>query len=227
MKTQPKQIARLEGTLKRAADAVTLLTGTGAYTVTSSMGGSAGAGSDSAAGVFTASPQNKAVLVRRDTGKAVETAAGLRIFGRITIALTVFTLTLYVSDGAGGETAYTPVGGDALNNVHVDMIYGEVIPWEQKLPSQIVNALDSLDDTDVFSDPNSHVKQIDPFLTPTASQTSFTLTQTPKAGSVQMFINGLMQKPTVDFTVSGSTVTFNAVDHSIATTDVVHFAYDR
>lgn len=225
MKMDPKQINRLQGTLKRASDAVTLLTGTGAYTVTPSMGGSTGGGNDTTAGVLTASPQNKAVLIRRDNGRAVEKADGTRIYGRITFAATVFTLTLYTSDGAGGETAYTPVAGDALNNVHVDIIYGEVVQWTAVLPTQIVNALDSLDEVNI--DPNSHVKQIDPFLTPTANQTSFTLSQTPKVGSVLMFINGVMQKPTVDYTVSGSTVTYTAADYAIATTDVVHFAYDR
>ncbi len=225
MQFDPKQIKRLEGTLKRAATAATLLTGTGTYTVTSSMGGSASGGNDTTAGVFTASPQNKVVLIRRDNGRAVEKADGTRIFGRITFATSVFTLTLYVSDGAGGETAYSPVAGDALNNVAIDIIYGEVVKWESRLPTQAVNALDGLDDVSI--DPNSHVKQIDPFLTPTAAQTSFALSQTPKAGSVLMFINGQMQKPTTDFTVSGSTVTYTAADYAIATTDVVYFAYDR
>jgi hypothetical protein len=225
MKFDPKQIGRLEGTLKRAATAATLLTGTGVYTVTASMGGSPSGGSDSAAGVFTTSPLNRAVLVRRDNGRAVERADGTRIFGRITFAATVFSLTLYVSDGAGGETAYVPVAGDGLNNVAIDMIYGECVKWEARLPTQVVNALDGLDDVSI--DPNSHVGQIDPFLAPTAGQTAFPLSQTPKAGSVMMFINGQLQKPGTDFTVAGATLTYLAVDYAIAVTDAVHIAYDR
>lgn len=224
MKFQPKQISRLQGVNRRASDAVTVLTGTGTYNVTSSMGGSTGAGTDSAAGVITASPKNKTVLVRRDTGAAVEKANGTRIFGRITFAASVFTLGLFVSDGAGGETAYSPVAGDNLNNVHLDVIYSEVVAWENVLPTDIANGLDGLDEVNV--DPNSHTKQIDPF-TPTAAQTAFTLTQTPKAGSVLMFINGQMQKPTTDFTVAGAAVTYTAVDYALAVTDSVHFAYDR
>ena len=225
MKFDPKQINRLEPTLKRRADAVTLLTGSSAYVVTPSMGGSPSGGNDTTAGVFTASPQNKVTLIRRDNGRAVEKADGTRITGRTTFAATVFTLTLYVSDGAGGETVYAPVAGDALNNVHLDIIYGEVVKWESRLPTDIVNALDGLDDVSI--DPNSHQKQIDSFLAPAANQTAFALTLTPKAGSVMMFINGQMQAPTTDFTVAGSAVTYNAVDYAIATTDRVHFAYDR
>lgn len=224
MKFDPKQINRLQGTNKRASDAATILTGTGAYTVTPSMGGSGGGGTDTAVGVITAAPKNRVVLMRRDNGRALEKADGTRIYGRVTFAATVFTLTLYVSDGAGGETAYVPVAGDALNNVHVDMIYTEIVPWQSILPTDAFNNLDGLDDVSV--DPNSHTRQIDPFV-PTASQTAFVLTQTPKVGSVEMFINGALQKPTTDYTVAGANVTYNAVDFALATTDIVHFAYDR
>ena len=224
MKMDPKQIRRFEGTLRRRANAATLLTGTGAYTVTASMGGSGAGGNDTTAGVFTTSPNNRTVLVRRDNGRAVEKADGTRIFGRITFAATVFTLTLYVSDGAGAETAYTPVAGDGLNNVAIDIIYGETVQWESRLPTDAVNALDGLDDVSI--DPNSHIKQIDPF-TPTAAQTAFNLTQTPKAGSVQMFINGQMQRPTTDYTVAGSTLTYTEADYQLSTTDRVLIAYDR
>lgn len=224
MKFDPKQIKRFEGTLRRRTNAATLLTGMGTYVVTTSMAGSAAGGNDTTAGVFTTNPTNRTTVVRRDNGRAVEKADGTRIFGRITFAATVFTLTLYISDGAGAETAYVPVAGDGLNNIAVDIIYGETVPWESRNPTDAVNALDGLDDVSI--DPNSHVQQIDPF-TPTAAQTAFALTQTPKVGSVLMFINGQMQRPTTDYTVAGSSLTYTAVDYALATTDNVLIAYDR
>ena len=224
MKMDPKQIKRFEGTLRRRTNAATLLTNTGTYTVTAAMAGSAASGNDTAAGVFTTNPTNRTTIIRRDNGRAVEKADGTRIFGRITFAATVFTLTLFISDGAGAETAYVPVAGDNLNNVAIDIIYGETVPWESRNPTDAVNALDGLDDVSI--DPNSHVQQIDAF-TPTAAQTAFALTQTPKAGSVLMFINGQAQKPTTDYTVAGSSLTYTAVDYALATTDNVLIAYDR
>lgn len=38
--------------------------------------------------------------------------------------------------------------------------------------------------------------------------TNFTLANTPIAGSVKVFLNGLRMKPTTDYTVSGTTITF-------------------
>lgn len=225
MRFPAKQIDRLQGTLKRAAAAATILTGTGTYVVTPSMAGSPASGSDSVSGVLTAAPQNKVNLNRSANGRALEKADGTRIFGRITFAATVFTLTLYVSDGAGGETPYSPVAGDALNNVSIDIIYGEVVKWENILPTQIVNGLDSLDD--VATDPNSHLKQIDNYAAPTLNQTAFALSQTPKAGSVQFYINGMAMMPGVDFTVAGSTITYVPTDFAVATTDKAWAVYDR
>lgn len=224
MKMDPKQINRPEGTLRRRTNAATLLTNTGTYVVTTSMAGSASGGNDTTVGVFTTNPTNRTTLIRRDNGRAVEKADGTRIFGRITFAATVFTLTLYISDGAGAESAYVPIAGDGLNNVAIDIIYGETVSFETRKPTDAVNALDGLDDVSI--DPNSHVKQIDPF-TPTAAQTAFALSQTPKAGSVMMFINGQLQKPTTDFTVAGTSLTYTAVDYALATTDNVLIAYDR
>jgi hypothetical protein len=221
-----KQMDAPVGTRKRANTAFTILTGTSAYTTTASFGGSTGAGNDTTIGVFTTSPSNIAALFRRDNGKEVSRADGSRIFARNTFAAAVFTTTLYVSDGAGGETVYSPVAGDNLNNVAVDMIYGECVQFASLLPTQSINGLDSVDESG--ADPNSHQRQFDIFATPTANQTAFTLSQTPKAAaSVGMKINGLDQRPTLDYTITGTAVTFTAVDHSIATTDHVMFVYDR
>lgn len=225
MKIRAKQIDKLIGTKKRVNSAITILTGTSAYVTTPSFAGSGGAGSDTVAGVFTTAPANIVSLYRRLTGKEVRTADDRRIFARTTFAATVFTTTLYVSDGAGGETVYAPIAGDNLNNVVVDIVFGESVQLDNLLPTQTVNGMEDVDETSL--DPNSHQRQIDVFAAPTNGQTAFALTQTPKAGSVEMKINGVDQLLGTDYSVAASTVTFAAVDHSIATTDRVQIAYDR
>src|SRR5437773_4376506 len=42
---------------------------------------------------------------------------------------------------------------------------------------------------------------------PTAGTTIFTLTHTPISGSVNVFVNGILQDSSVDYTFSGHTVT--------------------
>jgi hypothetical protein len=99
-----KQIAAPQGAIRRATNAFTILTGTSAYTTTAAFAGASGGGTDTALGVFTASPQNIVSLSRRLTGAEVTNAAGLRIYARTTFAASVFTTTLYVTDGAGAES---------------------------------------------------------------------------------------------------------------------------
>jgi hypothetical protein len=43
---------------------------------------------------------------------------------------------------------------------------------------------------------------------PTAIVNNFTIAFTPVANTIQVFINGLLQKPTTDYTVSGTTIIF-------------------
>ncbi len=47
--------------------------------------------------------------------------------------------------------------------------------------------------------------------TPNGALANFTLANTPAAGTLAVFINGILQKPTTDYTISGSTVTFVTV----------------
>ena len=223
--TKRKQIDAPHPVARRPMNAATILTGTGTYNVTASMLGATGGGSDSEIGVITTAPKNKAVLVRRDNGRAVERAGGDRIYGRLTFAANVFTLTLYVSDGAGGETAYVPVAGDALNNVAIDMIYIEIVKFENVNPTDAVNLLDSLDDVAV--DPNSHQSDYDVFTNQAANTVAFVLTNAPKVKSVTMSINGQLQTPVLDFTVAGATVTYTARHFPIAVSDEIVITYDR
>lgn len=67
-------------------------------------------------------------------------------------------------------------------------------------------------------------KHIQETKTVTNGQTSFTLLQTPfDSGSVSMFLNGLRQEFGIDYTVSGTTVTW--LGTTLVNTDEVDFTY--
>ena len=59
--------------------------------------------------------------------------------------------------------------------------------------------------------------------TATTGQTAFTLTETPlNAQSISVFVNGIYQKPTTNFTVSGTTLTLTAGAVAGDEVDVIH-----
>jgi hypothetical protein len=225
-RTKLKQIADFRGVIRRRTAALSIVTGTNAYNVTSAMAGAASGGTATQAGVITAAPKNRVLLMNNDTGREIAQADGDKIFGRITFATAVFTLTLYVSDGAGGETAYAPVAGDSLNGVEVDIFYGEIVHAKDHDPTDIVNGLFSADELP-SSDPNSHVSERELLTVATNGQTAFTLSFTPKAESLRLEVNGQAQVHGVDFTNSGTAVTWTDNDFTLETSDEVVAQYDR
>ena len=64
---------------------------------------------------------------------------------------------------------------------------------------------------------------VDSYTVTTAGQTAFTLTETPlNAQSISVFVNGIYQKPTTNFTVSGTTLTLTAGAVAGDEIDVIH-----
>jgi len=62
--------------------------------------------------------------------------------------------------------------------------------------------------------------------TPSNGQTTFTLSKTYEAGGfVQFFVNGIKYDLIVDFTISGTTVTWLDTPFALATTDFVSIHY--
>jgi hypothetical protein len=57
------------------------------------------------------------------------------------------------------------------------------------------------------------------------TNTAFTLPSAPLAGTVSVFLNGILQRPTTDYTISGSTVTFVVAPSSTGATDWVAATY--
>lgn len=79
--------------------------------VSASFGGKVGGGDATTEGVITTVPSNYIDLVEKDSFREIEDSSGRRIFGRLTEAASVFTLTYFVNI-AGTETSTSLVSQD-------------------------------------------------------------------------------------------------------------------
>lgn len=88
-------------------------------------------------------------------------------------------------------------------------------------PNQIISLV--VNANDGYSSSLGFVQEILPVNT--NGQVVFTLSQIPSVNSVIMFVNGVKQAESIDYTVSGGNITFLNADFSLTTTDVVDFYY--
>lgn len=87
--------------------------------VTADLAGKVAGGTATVAGVYTTAPDNRVVLVNLETETALEDAAGQRVYGRLTEAAGVWTLT-YFTNEAGVETAHS------LTSQNIRVYFAEV-----------------------------------------------------------------------------------------------------
>jgi hypothetical protein len=76
-------------------------------------------GGAAALGVLTTAPDNKVQLIATDTGTVIEDAGGQKVYGRLTWAASVWTLSFYTNE-AGVETAHS------LASTDITIFYREV-----------------------------------------------------------------------------------------------------
>lgn len=93
--------------------------------ITTEMSGKTPGGTSSAAGVITTAPNNLAHIVDASSGTFIEDAGGQRVYGRITEAATVWTLSFYTNE-AGTETAHS------LTSTNIKVIFLEVFNQENR-----------------------------------------------------------------------------------------------
>lgn len=74
--------------------------------ISSEMGGKTPGGTSTVAGVITTAPNNRVTLVSLASEQAIEDAQGQRVYGRITEATGVWTLSFYTLE-SGVETAHS------------------------------------------------------------------------------------------------------------------------
>lgn len=195
-------------------------------TVTTLLSGKTSGGTDTQAGVFTTAPNNKVYVRKVSDGKAV-TSNGAQVFGRLTYATGVWTVTFYTMSG-GSETAFDWTG-NADAGADMSLRFVEVVQLANKLPSDEVEAGESIDEMQASS-PLLHQHPAPDILTVSSNgQTALTLAATPKWGTaVELEINGVsyLNGAGKDFTVSGTTLTWLNRQFTLATTDEVVAYYE-
>lgn len=216
-----KQLDLLLGTVRKATSAATIAAGS-SIVVTTALVGKVAGGSNTVAGVVTTAPANLVGLSLVSNGSPVTDDLGNQIVGRLTEAGGIWTVDYFVTDGAGGESAFTFAAESAVGEVF-SFSYVEVVQVKDINPLDAANGIDNIDETDFNA--NAHQRQVDKFVA-TAAQTAFTLTQTPKDdAAVTVTVNG--QDMTDRLVVVATAATYAATDYALEVGDVVQFSYDR
>lgn len=127
---------------------------------------------------------------------------------------------------------------DSLENLISETSAGVTITQNSGLVQQHVQTMNFLGGS-VFLTSHPNIQTVDVLVTsggtPTQfleeriiiaspGQSVFTLSQTPVAGSVVMYVNGVAQTPSVDYTVTGSTINYIGTP-TLQTTDSLFFTY--
>jgi hypothetical protein len=155
------------------------------------------------------------------TKQKIVAAGQYEVYGRLTEATGVYTLTYYYVDNAGVETAYT------MSTTDIDFIYLYQYDFKN-LPSDFAVVI-----------PESYVAQdIKNYngiftvenITVSGTNTLSNLANTPfNVNTVTLSVNGIQLRTNTDFTVSGSTITLvpSAIGYDVETTDLVDAIYFR
>lgn len=220
-----KQIDALVGRAFWSSAIAAPSTGT-TLTVTTLLSGKTAGGTDTQVGVFTTAPNNKVYLRKVSDGKAV-TSNGAQVFGRLTYSTGVWTVTFYTQSG-GSESAFN-WSGNADAGASLSLRFVESVQIANKLPSDEVEAGESIDEMQASS-PLLHQHPAPDILTVSSNgQTALTLAATPKWGTaVALEVNGVsyLNGAGKDFTVSGTTLTWLNRQFQLATTDEVVAYYE-
>lgn len=155
------------------------------------------------------------------TGDSISDGAGNQVYGRVTEAGGVYTLTYY-SSVAGVETAYSFVADTVISFNFCYQFDFKDLPTKAICSSTSRNIADDLASANGAPYPEQR--------TPTATNTIPNLTKIPTAGTpIFCMVNGKVEKTLSGGAVSvvGKVVTWNAANagYDVNTTDDVWFAY--
>lgn len=177
--------------------------------------------SDSTIGVIASGTSNRIEIADSDTKDKITDGDGNEVYGRLTHATGVYTLTYY-SLVDGTETSYS---FSSATNIDFEFNYRFDFA---RLPTDFAIAIGT---RNIAQDPRSSGGT--PFaeaLTVTAQNTLANLTKTPiSASTLELLLNGeSFNSLSGAFSVSGKTITWNAVTAgvTIETTDGVFVRYN-
>lgn len=236
MLLQPKQIYKILGAPIKIVGASVLsgqssIDATTAITSALTTAGDNGAsvplinsiGADSA-GVVVATPTNRTEIWDSTTKLKIANTSGQEVYGRITYATNVYTLSFYYLNSTAVETAFIFTANETID---FDFIYR--FTWAQ-LPT---DALVSMQTKNVYQDPKgSGATAQQEILSVSAINVVSSLSNTPNnVNTVKIFVNGkeevgLGTSPAFTIT-SGVNITWNQanVGYELDTTDLVVASY--
>lgn len=151
-------------------------------------------------------------------GGSIESADDTHVYGKITEAAGVYTLTYYYLNASGTETAYTFAADTTVS------IYP---PYRFTLDHLPVNAITGIRVRDVSPAAGASEVVVTERLTITADNTVPNITDTPK-GAVQLVVNGKVEDSGTGgaFTIAGKVITWVPADaYKLETTDRVVAIY--
>jgi hypothetical protein len=160
-------------------------------------------------GVITTGGDNIAIIVSNATKRPIADASGNEVYGKITEAAGVYTLS-YFSLIGGVETAYT-----FSSTINIDFYFAYRFD-AARLPK---NALIAIGSRVIQQDPSSSGGAVNRHekLTITALNTLSALAQAPSSPTnILLFINGKVENPfgggSAVFSVSGTAITWSAAN---------------
>lgn len=189
--------------------------------VTTQMAGKTAGGNATTMGVITDTPHNYIQLRTVADGKAIyDPNTGRSVFGRLTFASSVWTLSFFTLSG-GTETPFN-FTGHPQQGVGMSFRYCEMVPFEQIDPFSAVYQGEGVDELML----NGMRKYYRNTLTVTNGQTSITLPKAPAPDAIdltELNVNGQQMEYGTDYTISGSTLTWipAAAGFALSTTDKV------
>ncbi len=167
-------------------------------------------------------PDNRVEVYTTAAGNKIASSANNEVYGRLTAAGAVYTLSLYELI-AGIETAYAMPAITSIRG-EFDYLYTfDALPY---------NAITALNARNVAQDATTGIRLYQEIVTVTALNTLAALTKSYTASGVfQMNINGQTVLPiggaSAGFSVAGTAVTLSAANlgFNVSTTDVVSCTY--
>lgn len=191
-------------------------------TVTTVFSGKTAGGSATTMGVVTDAPHNYIQIRSIADGKAiVDPTTGRSIFGRLTFASGVWTLSFFTLVG-GTETAFN-FSGHPQSGTAISFRYCEMVAFENIDPfAQVYNG-ENVDEV-MLNGVRRYYRNA--LTITTNSQTSLSLPKAPATDALdltELSVNGQMMEYGTDYSISGSTLTWNtaAAGFSLSTTDKV------
>jgi hypothetical protein len=176
--------------------------------------------SSNGVGVITTGSNNRVEVYNGTSKDKILATNGEEVYGRLTESSSIYTLSYFTLSNSGTETSYT-----FDNSTTLDFEFGYRFELHQ-LPTDAIIGQRTRNISDDASGGGGSL--FGESLAITATNTIASLTKTPLTQSIiNLSINGQIQRPGIDFTVSGKSITWIPASSlfDLNTTDTAYVIY--